>query len=385
MAENYIYLQRTTVYVVKSGGKMLNSLKEKLSKLKKTDNSIVHKLDKIKRSDQHSAAFQNTPDGLLLTSGSVFDADKIAEMQDDIVKKIEDIVESKSETINANAESIKTLNNRFSKIDISTTRVKNSLDEYSERFSKMEETILELLSLYEVVSNSVNPFVGDGDKNSFNLDKIESLENRFKDIEGNFEHLINKIDSIKPSGNDKDLEKLRNEFIDKFKGFEDILDEIHSNNESNNEIQTESGVFDNPNYQSPAPKQITIKPQSGVISNNLPMLEIINNNPETSIVLLNWVEFLMEKVGRNNLMDVLDYYTEIGWIGDSVCGKILAYASGIDYYDEKPTWKLMPRDHTKSLMFIERLGGKKIDQSAFHRIERDIEKVKHHSEAYFEI
>lgn len=364
---------------------MLNSLKNKLSKLKKTDNSIVHKLDKIKQSNQHSVAPQNTPGGVPITPDSAFDADKLAEMQEDMAKKIEEIVNSKSETINGNAESIKILDNRFSKMDISISTVKNSLDEYSERFNKMEETILELLSLYEVVSNSVNPFVGDGDKKSFNLDKIESLENRFKDIEGNFEHLVNKIDSIKPSGNDENLEELRNEFIDKFKKFEDKLDEINSNNESNNEIQTERGVFDNPDYQSPAPEQITIKPPFVLISNNAPMLENINNNPETSIVLLNWVEFLMEKVGRNNLMDVLDYYTEIGWIGDGVSGKILAYASGIDYYDEKPTWKLMPQDHTKSLMFIERLSGKKIDRSAFHKIERDIEKVKHHSEPYFEI
>jgi flagellar protein FlaD len=364
---------------------MLKSLKEKLSKLKKTDNSIVHKLDKIKQSDQHNTASQNTTEGLTSTPDSVFDVDKMAEMQEDIVNKIEYIVNSKSETINANAESIKILDNRFSKMDISISTVKKSLDEYSERFNKMEETILELLSLYEVVSNSVNPFVGDSDKKSFNLEKIENLEKRFNDIEGNFEHLINKIDSIKPSGNDENLEELKNEFIDKFKEFEDKLDEIHSNNELNNEIQTERGVFDNPDYRSPSSEQITFKPQSVQISNNLPMLENINNNPETSIVLLNWVEFLMEKVGRNNLMDVLDYYTEIGWIGDGVSGKILAYASGIDYYDEKSTWKLMPQDHTKSLMFIERLTGKKIDRSAFHRIEREIEKVKHHTEPYFEI
>ena len=364
---------------------MLNGLKDKLSKLKKTDNSIVHKLDKIKNTDKNSAAPQNTPGGVPITPDSAFDADKMAEMQEDMVKKIEDIVNSKSETINANAESIKTLDNRFSKMDISISTVKKNLEEYSERFNKMEETILELLSLYEVVSNSVNPFVGDGDKKSLNLEKIDNLENRFTDIEGNFEHLINKIDSIKSSGNDEDLKEIRNEFINKLTEFEDKLNEIHSNNESVDEIHTEQGVLHSPDYQSPVPEQITIKPQSVVISNNLPMLENINNDAETSIVLLNWVEFLMEKVGRNNLMDVLDYYTEIGWIGDGVSGKILAYASGIDYYDEKPTWKLMPQDHTKSLMFIERLSGKKIDRSAFHKIERDIEKVKHHSEPYFEI
>jgi len=370
---------------------MLNSLKNKLSKLKKTDNSIVHKLDKIKHTNQNSTAPQNAPGDVPVTPDPAFDADKMAEMQEDMVKKIQDIVNSKSETINANAESIKTLDNRFSHIDISISTVKNSLDEYSERFNKMDETILDLLSLYEVVSNSVNPFVGDGDKKSFNLEQIENIENRINDIEGNFEHLMNKIDSIKPSGNDDDLIEIRSEFVNKLKEFEEKLDEIHSINEVNSinesvdDIKIEQGVFDNPDYQSTTTEQITIKPQSVLTSNDLPMLEKINNNPENSIVLLNWVEFLMEKVGRNNLMDILDYYTEIGWIGDNVSGKILAYASGIDYYDEKPTWKLMPQDHTKSLMFIEKLSGKKMDRHAFHKIERDIEKVKHHSEPYFEI
>jgi flagellar protein FlaD len=364
---------------------MLKSLKDKLSKLKKTDNSIVNKLDKIKLADQNSVIPQNMPEGVSATPDFSFDADKMAEIQKEMVEKIEDIVNSKSESINANAESTKVLDNRFSKMDISVSTIKKDLDEYSERFNKMEETILELLSLYEVVSNSVNPFVGDSENKSVNSDKFEKFETRFKDIEDNFEHLMNKIDSVNSSGNDENLDELKNEFLDKFKEFENKLDEIQSLNEPTVEIQTEQEILQSLDHPLPVPRQITNNSQSKLVSNNLPMLENINNNPETSIVLLNWVEFLMEKVGRNNLMDVLDYYTEIGWIGDSVSGMILAYASGIDYYDEKPTWKLIPQDHTKSLMFIERLSGKKIDRSAFHKIERDIEKVKHHSEPYFEI
>ena len=88
----------------------------------------------------------------------------------------------------------------------------------------------------------------------------------------------------------------------------------------------------------------------------------------------------MEKVGRNNLINVLEYYVEIGWISEDVSSKMMAYASGIDYYVERPTWKLLPEDHTKSLLFIEQLGGRKVDKNLLSKLERDVDKVIRGSE-----
>lgn len=73
-------------------------------------------------------------------------------------------------------------------------------------------------------------------------------------------------------------------------------------------------------------------------------------------------------MGRNNILEVLEYYVEIGWINEEVCSKIMAYANGLDYYDERPTWKLLPEDHIKSLMFIEQLMGKKVDRNMFLKL-----------------
>jgi len=87
-------------------------------------------------------------------------------------------------------------------------------------------------------------------------------------------------------------------------------------------------------------------------------------------------------VGRNNLAEILEYYIEIGWINEDVCSKMITYANGIDYYVERPTWKLLPEDHTKSLMFIEQLSGKKFDKNMFSRLERDAERVIRGNEIY---
>jgi flagellar protein FlaD len=114
-------------------------------------------------------------------------------------------------------------------------------------------------------------------------------------------------------------------------------------------------------------------------------LEFIKADPTSVVVLLNWIEFLMERVGRNNLMDALDYYVDIGWISEDVMSEIMAYARGIDYYVEKPTWRLLPEDHTKSLLFIERLSGRKIDRNMLSSIDREMAKVKHGLEELYGI
>jgi flagellar protein FlaD len=135
--------------------------------------------------------------------------------------------------------------------------------------------------------------------------------------------------------------------------------------------------------------------ETGVEAENAPVekkaslplvrLEFIKADPTSVVVLLNWIEFLMERVGRNNLMDALDYYVDIGWISEDVMSEIMAYARGIDYYVEKPTWRLLPEDHTKSLLFIERLSGRKIDRNMLSSIDREMAKVKHGLEELYGI
>lgn len=356
---------------------MLDGFKNKFSKLKKSD-SIVHKLDKIKNTDQHPDSSQYGPDGQPHPA-EFFDTSILEQKHEETVKRIDELLNSKAETINANAESIKTIENRLSKMDISISTVKRNIEEYNERFSKMEENILELLSLYEVVSNTVNPFVGDNENKPKHLERFDTIENRLKNLEGNLQYLesINQQDAVV---SEEVLQQVRKEIDEKL---EDFNEKLESMIQSVPDTRKEQHIIDEPDYEPPESRadEIPILARS----DNSPLLVSINNNSETSIVLLSWVEFLMEKVGRNNLMDVLDYYTEIGWIAEEVSNKILAYASGLDYYDEKPTWKLLPQDHTKSLMFIERLLGKKIDMGTFNKIERDVDKVKHHSEPYFKL
>ncbi len=108
----------------------------------------------------------------------------------------------------------------------------------------------------------------------------------------------------------------------------------------------------------------------------------IMKNSSSIKLCMEWLEFLMELVGRNNLPDILSYYEELGWITEEVRLELMRYAEGIDFYMEKPDWKLNPDDHVKSVWFIENLAGIKVDKNKLSVIDRDIEKVRKGSEIY---
>jgi len=355
---------------------MLEDLPEKFGKLKMPEGSLIKKLERIKKSTEVSYGRGSPtlfPDVI----------EQLRRAPEEITKKIEDMVNTKAEQIKSNTEAIKNIEAQFSKIDQIVSSGKKGTDEFKERLDKIDETVLELLSLYEVVSSTVNPFVGDKDN---------PISQKLLEIERKVEEFGQKKSEIPPN--------LLDEVDSKIKGLENTIEEMKKIVESkaideNALAEKVTGLVverikpqarHRPGYAQPSKPQ-TPQPLAGAAATSAPQyieedesgirLPYLDNRPETSIILLNWIEFLMEKVGRNNLFDVLEYYTEIGWISAEVSAKMMAYANGIDYYVERQTWKLLPEDHTKSLLFIEQLRGRKVDKNLFSRLERDVDKIIH--------
>ena len=301
-------------------------------------------------------------------------------IQQDLTKKIEEIVDSKTQVYKAKAEEVKNLESKVAKMEQMASFDKKGVDELKERLDKIDEIVLDLSSLYEVVSSTVNPFVGDAqsplnekfiefEKNLTELNKKALSSNISEDINEKFLtfeksiHDLKKITESNPEKEQAQIQKIAEIVTERIKPeLEFRVQAIPANDRTAAEIPS--------------------KPQE------YPLLESdkheikltqLDNSPETSIIILYWLKFLMEKVGRNNVVDVLEYYVEIGWINDDVCSKIMDYTKGIDYFVEKPTWKLLPDDHTKSLLLIEQLSGRKVDKSSFAKIERDINKIVKYS------
>jgi flagellar protein FlaD len=95
---------------------------------------------------------------------------------------------------------------------------------------------------------------------------------------------------------------------------------------------------------------------------------------------------MLERVRRDKISLLLDYYRDVGWISETVKSQIMTYARGelqdVTKYDvehenddllagyedddlpedyKKVTdWRLSAEDHLKSLLFLKKMAGQKL-------------------------
>ncbi|MEM0492791.1 MAG: FlaD/FlaE family flagellar protein [Candidatus Thermoplasmatota archaeon] len=106
----------------------------------------------------------------------------------------------------------------------------------------------------------------------------------------------------------------------------------------------------------------------------------IPNDPESIIVLMKWLQYLVDKAGKIHLPEVLSYYVDIGWISDDVRFDLLEYSKGIieepsQNDTKRDSYSLSTRDHIQSLLFIQKLKGQQIDDRFMNKIDREMEKI----------
>ena len=110
-------------------------------------------------------------------------------------------------------------------------------------------------------------------------------------------------------------------------------------------------------------------------------LTSIPNDTERIVVLMKWLQYLVEKIGKQKLPDILGYYVDINWITDDVRLDIMNYSNGIvDEQKEKEDTKkttntLSAKDHIQSLLYIQKLKGKKLDERFICKLDREMEKM----------
>ncbi len=84
----------------------------------------------------------------------------------------------------------------------------------------------------------------------------------------------------------------------------------------------------------------------------LPHVDI--TNPKVIESIIDWVRFMVEKVGHSGIEELLQYYVDIRWISEDVKEILKRYADGIrvDIEPDVATVQLDPEDHAKSLEYI---------------------------------
>lgn len=111
-----------------------------------------------------------------------------------------------------------------------------------------------------------------------------------------------------------------------------------------------------------------------------PLTEI-HNDPESIIVLMRWLQYLIDKCGHSNLSAILDYYIDIGWISQDAKLILIDYSSGItedscnEELPKKEVSDLPSKDHIQSLFFIQKLKGNEIDKHFIDRIDSELTRI----------
>jgi len=112
-----------------------------------------------------------------------------------------------------------------------------------------------------------------------------------------------------------------------------------------------------------------------------PLTEI-TNDPESIVVLMKWLQYLIDKCGRANLSNILDYYVDIGWITQDAKIYLLDYSQGITEegnkgpeQSNKKIWDLPSKDHIQSLIYIQKLKGAQVDKHFIDRIEGELSRI----------
>jgi flagellar protein FlaD len=129
----------------------------------------------------------------------------------------------------------------------------------------------------------------------------------------------------------------------------------------------------------------TVEKTDATLQEGMEPLFEIPNNPESVVVLMKWLQYLVDKLGKNNLPHILGYYVDIDWISDDVRLDLIKYSKGIIDAKEgikKEMAHLSTKDHIQSLLFIQKLKGQQLDERFIWKIDREMEKMAKSIEDY---
>jgi flagellar protein FlaD len=161
-----------------------------------------------------------------------------------------------------------------------------------------------------------------------------------------------------------------------------VLDKLDNIAATLNELNALVGERE-PVIAIPEGKSETVIPIPSVSAEDI-KLKTVDSNISSYITLMKWIEFLVERAGMKNLHKILEWYVDIGWINDEVYTTMLTYAKGMEVEEsvlhhqgeDSRIVGLAPNDHIRSLLFIEKIKGRRLERTLLTSLEDEIARVK---------
>lgn len=300
------------------------------------------------------------------------------------------------------------IEDKFGRIDSALTTDRNENAKVRDRLNQMEQDIRKLLSVYEVVSAKFNPFIEVSEKVPQRQPPPPTMADQ--------------VVQFGPVDLDEDLPEFRpyqegEVEPPSFNGKGPRASRDATPWEPGTSTTAVETVITGPRREPPPTLDKTSKDEkyerqvraaARSKHNKKPLLAYIPHDYLTLVLVMRWIEFLFERVTRDKISLVLDYYVDVGWISEDVKSEIMSYARGemqdvTKYmgqeevreevfrdlplptaapYKKVEDWRLSADDHLKSLLFVQKIAGLEVDKDRLNSLEQNISKFKESLEGF---
>jgi archaellum component FlaD/FlaE len=227
-------------------------------------------------------------------------------------------------------------------------RLQNEMQEIRDKLPRLEAATLELQGLYDSVSTLFNPFI------EVNAQTIREFIDTIKTLDPDVLRRISKGDFAKEG---------------------EELDSIFGEAAPAEPAKSAAPVVPSCPQCGQTLPQATA---SHVHEAPKPILDRVGGELNGAMLSMQWLEFLLSKVGPDKLPILLDYYVKLNWIGPEVKNEMLLRTRGVSHGSVKEfgDWRLSPADSLKSLLFIYKVRGSELDRETIEKLEKDLQVAK---------
>jgi flagellar protein FlaD len=302
------------------------------------------------------------------------------------------------ERLDSVEQSLTDIVRRVDLLDKSTEDIRSDIARVRDSIASMEGDMRELTSLYDLISTQINPFI---ESEMEARSSITAMEEEGDAGIPELDALFEPTPEIAAEGED----------------FGDIFGE---------EEPGEGAMFAEVEEIEGEPMFAEV----AAVPTRIARLSKVGDAPTCHIALIRWIEFILDKVPRKEISNLLSFYVKIGWISTGIKSEIVDMIRGMagEEVEAKPkkgkkkakggkgkdkdgdvvmtydkedlhelaiskvkggtgakydNWKMSPEDHLKSLILIERIRGADLDKEALEDLERDVMNLKEGLEDFF--
>lgn len=280
-----------------------------------------------------------------------------SEASESEVKEVIDEIKNFSETKKSFNEKLTKLERKTLEFEKDLNEMKETLSANTKKIEEIERNMKKFLSLYELVTNQVNPFVEPETKvKGIEVEKPKEKVEKEK---------VAAIVSIKGSGSEtkQEIKESKERPITQF---------IENNSDEERKVK----VIDVPKSFSANSvikdviKRFEEKNAEDDSEGMLP-LRHIKNDLTSLVIVLEWMKYLVDKAGTRGAREILKHYVRLGWITPEVYKFLSKYIIGPK--NTKRDYTLTFQDHVMSLFFISRLKGFKFKEEDYHKWVKELE------------